>query len=108
MIDFNALKKNLKKNFSKFKKARIAVLGDSATQLLAQAIRGYGYEVEMDFEIFEADYDQIGKIHRHAPFRGPGAKIVKGADDDRFDGTGRQYLAAAGPFLGRGEVSILH
>jgi FkbH-like protein len=59
MIDFNTLKKNLKKDFSKFKKARIAILGDSATQLLAQAIRGYGYEVEMDFDIYEADYDQI-------------------------------------------------
>ena len=59
MIDFNVLKKNLKKDFSKFKKARIAILGDSATQLLAQAIRGYGYEVEMDLEIHEADYDQI-------------------------------------------------
>ncbi|HOD15757.1 MAG TPA: HAD-IIIC family phosphatase [Spirochaetota bacterium] len=59
MTDFNQLKKNLKKDFSKFKSARIALLGDSATQLLAQAIRGYGYEVEMSFEIWEADYDQI-------------------------------------------------
>ncbi len=59
MFDFNHLKKNLKKDFSGHKKARLAVLGDSATQLLVQAIRGYGYEVEMDFEIFEADYDQI-------------------------------------------------
>ena len=55
MTDFNQLKKNLKKDFSKFKSARIALLGDSATQLLAQAIRGYGYEVEMSFEIWEAD-----------------------------------------------------
>jgi FkbH-like protein len=59
MTDFTQLKKNLKKDFSKFKSARIAILGDSATQLLAQALRGYGYEVEMNFEIFEADYDQI-------------------------------------------------
>ncbi|MDQ6668857.1 MAG: HAD-IIIC family phosphatase, partial [Thermoproteota archaeon] len=53
------LKKNLGKDFSGLKKIHIALLGDSATQLLAQAIRGYGYEVGFDLEIFEADYDQI-------------------------------------------------
>jgi len=58
-LDFAALKKNVKRDFTGFKNIRIAVLGDSATQLLVQAIRGYGYEEKIRFECFEADYDQI-------------------------------------------------
>jgi FkbH-like protein len=58
---FLELKKNLKKDFSGSKKVKIALLGDSATQHLTQAIRGYGYEVGFDLEIFEADYDQIDR-----------------------------------------------
>jgi FkbH-like protein len=58
-MNFYDLKSNLKKDFSKLKKVKIALLGDSATQLLVKAIRGYGYEVGYDFDIFEADYDQI-------------------------------------------------
>jgi FkbH-like protein len=57
--NFIDLKKNLKKNFSKLQVVRAAILGDSATQLLTQAIKGYGYEVGINFEIFEADYNQI-------------------------------------------------
>jgi len=60
-MHFIELKKNLKKDFSGLKKAKIALLGDSATQLLTQAIRGYGYELGFDLEIFEADYDQIDR-----------------------------------------------
>jgi predicted enzyme involved in methoxymalonyl-ACP biosynthesis len=56
---FQQLKKNLKKDFSGFKKIKIAVLGDSATQMYVQALRGYGYECGIDLEIFESDYDQI-------------------------------------------------
>ncbi|MBI3511390.1 MAG: HAD-IIIC family phosphatase [Bacteroidetes bacterium] len=59
LIDFNTLRKNLKKDFSSLKKLRVAILGDSATQFLAQAVRGYGYERAYDLEIFEADYDQV-------------------------------------------------
>ncbi len=60
-MHFIELKKNLKKDFSGFKKAKIALLGDSATQLLTQAIRGYGFELGFDLEIVEADYDQIDR-----------------------------------------------
>ncbi len=59
MKDFNQLKKNLKKDFSHFKNIKIALLGDTATQLLVQAIRGVGYEKGLDLRIWEADYDQI-------------------------------------------------
>ncbi len=42
--NFNELKKNLKKDYSSLKVIKIALLGDSSTQLLAQAIKGCGYE----------------------------------------------------------------
>jgi FkbH-like protein len=58
---FLELKKNLKKDYSRFKKTKIALLGDSATQHLTQAIRGYGFELGYDMEIIEADYDQIDR-----------------------------------------------
>ena len=59
MYSFQTLKKNLKKNFNGFEVIKLAVLGDSATQLYVQAIKGYAYEIQVNFEIFEADYDQI-------------------------------------------------
>jgi len=60
-MTFNELKKNLKKDFSEFKKFKLALLGDSSTQLLAQAIRGAGYEKHLDLNIFDADYNQIDR-----------------------------------------------
>jgi FkbH-like protein len=59
MQTFNQLKKNLKNDFSKLKSIRVAVLGDTATQFLAQALRGNGYNEGYDFQIFEADFNQI-------------------------------------------------
>ena len=58
-MNFKELKKNLSKDFSRFKKIKIAILGDSATQLLVQAIKGYGYNEKISLEFFEADYQQI-------------------------------------------------
>ena len=58
-MNFYDLKTNLKKDFSNLKKVKVALLGDSATQLLVKALKGYGYEVGYNFDIFEADYDQI-------------------------------------------------
>lgn len=59
MKDFSALKKNLKKDFSALKKIKVAFLGDTATQLLIQALRGTGYDLGLDLEIWEADFNQI-------------------------------------------------
>lgn len=59
MKDFSQLKKNLKKNFTGLKQIKVAVLGDSATQFLTQALRGVGYDHGFDLQIFEADYNQI-------------------------------------------------
>ena len=56
---FSQLKKNLKLDFSGFKKIKVALLGDSATQFLNQALRGIGFDYEFDIEIFEADFNQI-------------------------------------------------
>ncbi|MEO8514077.1 MAG: HAD-IIIC family phosphatase [Ignavibacteria bacterium] len=53
------MKKNLKKDFSSLPVKKIAILGDTSTQLLVQAIRGFGYEEGINLDIFEAEYDQI-------------------------------------------------
>src|SRR5262249_33772461 len=53
------LKQNLKKDFTSFPKRRIALLGNFATQFLAKAIVAYGYEYKINFQIFEAEFDQI-------------------------------------------------
>jgi FkbH-like protein len=59
-MEFSQLKSNLKKDFSPFKtKLKVALMGDSPTQLLRQALKGYGYEVAVDYDIFESDFDQI-------------------------------------------------
>ena len=60
-MTFNELKKNLKKDFSGFKQLKLALLGDSATQFLAQAIRGMGYDKQLDISIFDADFNQVDR-----------------------------------------------
>lgn len=57
--DFSQLKKNGKKDFSGLEPVRVALLGDTATQFLVQAIRGTGFERGFDLRIWEADFDQI-------------------------------------------------
>jgi predicted enzyme involved in methoxymalonyl-ACP biosynthesis len=58
---FSALKKNLKKSFSNLATVKVALLGDSATQFLGQAIRGMGYEEGLDIELWEAEFDQVDR-----------------------------------------------
>jgi FkbH-like protein len=59
MKDFSDLRKNLKKDFSRFKSQKVALLGDTSTQFLSQAIRGGGYDAALDLQIWEADFNQI-------------------------------------------------
>src|SRR5580658_127904 len=59
MDAFTRLKKNLKKDFSGLQPVRVALLGDTATQWLAQGIRGAGYERGLDLRLWEADFRQI-------------------------------------------------
>lgn len=59
MKDFSQLKRNLKKDFSDFKTIKLAVLGDTATQFLAQALKGFAYEFGVHLDVWEADFNQI-------------------------------------------------
>ena len=61
MKDFNQIKKNLKKDFAGLKQIKLAVLGDSATQFLAQAIRGLGHDFSFNIQVWEADFNQIDR-----------------------------------------------
>jgi predicted enzyme involved in methoxymalonyl-ACP biosynthesis len=58
-MDFNTLKKFLKKDFSGLPVIKIAILADSASQLFCQALKGYGYTQGMHLDIWETDYDQV-------------------------------------------------
>ena len=59
VLNFSELKKNLKKDFSQFPLVKIALLGDSPTQLLNLALKGYAFTHGWNTEIWEADFDQI-------------------------------------------------
>ncbi len=58
-LDFKQLRKNLKKDTTGFKPVKLAILGDTSTQTLIRAIKGYGIEYGLDVDLYEADYDQI-------------------------------------------------
>lgn len=59
MKNFLQLKKNLKKDFSSLRNVKLAILGDTATQFLAQALKGHGYDNGLNLEVWEADFNQI-------------------------------------------------
>ena len=59
MLSFSDLKKNLKKETTGLKHIKIALLADTASQFIHTAIKGYGIELGLDLNIYEADYDQI-------------------------------------------------
>ena len=59
MKDFFQLKTNLKRNFSGLTPIKLALLGDSSTQFLQQALRGMAYDRGFDLRIFESDFNQV-------------------------------------------------
>lgn len=59
MKSFQQLKKECKKDLSNIPPVKIALLGDCATQHMAIALRGYAAEVELNLQVFDADYNQI-------------------------------------------------
>ena len=59
MLDFKQIKKLLKQDNSILPEIRVALLGDTATQFLATAIRGIGVERGYNISIFEAEYNQV-------------------------------------------------
>jgi FkbH-like protein len=56
---FAQLKKNLKQPPAEAKPIRAALLGDTATQFLGQALRGTGLDHGFNLEMWEADFDQV-------------------------------------------------
>lgn len=59
VASFDSLKRNLRRHSPDLFKIKIALLGDSSTQLLHQALKGHGVDQGYLFEIYEADFDQI-------------------------------------------------
>ncbi len=49
----------MKKDFSGLKTIKVGILGDTATQFLTQGIRGIGYDFGVNFDVWEADFNQI-------------------------------------------------
>ncbi len=59
MQTFNQLKKALKQDYTALPTARVALVGDTATQLLATALRGTAVQRGFRLELFEAEYAQV-------------------------------------------------
>lgn len=59
MKQFKELKRNLKKDISSLPILKVSLLGDTATQLLAVAIKGEGIERGYNIDLFEAEYNQV-------------------------------------------------
>ena len=59
MNSYNQIKKLLKKDLSNLPSIRLALVGDTATQFLATAIKGMGVERGYYIDLFEAEYNQV-------------------------------------------------
>jgi len=59
LSSYSELVKSSKRDHPAYKKIKLAILADSSTQFLAKAIKGFGVENEISFEIFETDHNQV-------------------------------------------------
>lgn len=59
MKSLNQLNKNLKVDLSGLPQIKLALVGDTATQLLATVIRGMGVDRGYNINLFEAEYNQV-------------------------------------------------
>ena len=59
MQTLSELKRNLKSDLTGLITIKLAVVGDTATQLLCTAIRGMGVERGYNIDLFEAEYNQV-------------------------------------------------
>ena len=67
---FTELKRNLKKDFSSFPVIKLGIIGDCATQHIAVALRGWGYEKGINFDIFPDNIAFVASdIHKLVRFR---------------------------------------
>lgn len=58
-IKYIKLEKNCSLDMTGLIKYKAAILGNCATQHMATALRGYAYEMGINLEVFDADYNQI-------------------------------------------------
>lgn len=61
MYSFNELKKLSKQDQAGLKKFKIALLADTSTQFICQAIKGYGIANNIQYDVWEADINQIDR-----------------------------------------------
>lgn len=59
MYTFKELKRILKSDHSNLPKIKVALLGDTATQFLATAIKGMGVDRGYNIDLFESEYNQV-------------------------------------------------
>lgn len=59
LLDFKQIKKLLKQDNTNLPEVKVALLGDTATQFLATAIKGVGVERGYNINLFEAEYNQV-------------------------------------------------
>lgn len=59
IASFSNLKKSLRKEPSGLQAVRMALVGDTATQFLAIALRGMGVGRNIHLDLFEAEYNQV-------------------------------------------------
>lgn len=59
MQNFQALKRNIKQANPPFPSLRVSLLGDTATQLLAVALKGTAIERGYALDLYEAEYNQV-------------------------------------------------
>ena len=59
MHTFKELKKLLKKDLTGLPALKVALVGDTATQFLATAIKGMGVDRGYNIDLFEAEYNQV-------------------------------------------------
>ena len=59
MLQFKELKKLLKNELAGLPSVKVALVGDTATQFLATAIKGMGVERGYNIDLFEAEYSQV-------------------------------------------------
>ena len=59
MKTFKELKRNLKQDASSLPELKVSLVGDTATQFLATAIKGEGFERGYNVNLFEAEYNQV-------------------------------------------------
>ncbi len=58
-LTFNELSKLARKHSASDKSLKLAVLGESSTQLLIKGLKGYSVHLGVDIRIYESDYDQL-------------------------------------------------